>query len=63
MSHGSIVNGKVHFPCDFCGKLSNEVEHLIKGPEVGICDECVDLCSMIIKEEKGKKYIAFLREI
>ncbi len=37
--------------CSFCGKSQNEVRKLIAGPSVFICDECVDLCNDIIKEE------------
>ena len=37
--------------CSFCGKNQNEVKKLIAGPSVFICDECVDLCNDIIKEE------------
>ena len=37
--------------CSFCGKNQGEVRKLIAGPAVFICDECVDLCSDIIKEE------------
>ena len=50
-----IVDRKVHFPCDFCGKFSNELEILIKGPIVGICDECVDTCAEIVTEQRNKK--------
>lgn len=37
--------------CSFCGKSQHEVKKLIAGPSVYICDECVDLCNDIIKEE------------
>ncbi|MEY3196910.1 MAG: ATP-dependent Clp protease, ATP-binding subunit ClpX [Pseudomonadota bacterium] len=37
--------------CSFCGKHQNEVKKLIAGPTVFICDECVNLCDDIIKEE------------
>ena len=37
--------------CSFCGKNQHEVRKLIAGPTVFICDECVDLCTDIIKEE------------
>ena len=37
--------------CSFCGKNQNEVRKLIAGPSVYICDECVDLCNDIIREE------------
>lgn len=39
--------------CDFCGKHKDDVEKLIVGHNVGICNECVDLCSNILKEEKN----------
>ncbi|MBF0132187.1 MAG: ATP-dependent Clp protease ATP-binding subunit ClpX [Magnetococcales bacterium] len=39
--------------CSFCGKTQHEVRKLIAGPSVFICNECVDLCQDIIKEEKG----------
>ena len=37
--------------CTFCGKNQNEVRKLIAGPSVYICNECIDLCNDIIKEE------------
>ncbi|SFD05347.1 ATP-dependent Clp protease ATP-binding subunit ClpX [Thiohalospira halophila DSM 15071] len=37
--------------CSFCGKSQHEVRKLIAGPSVFICDECVDLCNEIIREE------------
>ncbi len=37
--------------CSFCGKSQHEVRKLIAGPSVYICDECVDLCNDIIREE------------
>ncbi len=43
-------NGKLLY-CSFCGKSQNEVRKLIAGPSVYICDECVDLCNQIIREE------------
>ena len=43
--------------CSFCGRLKQEVNRLIAGPEGSfICDECVGVCSEIIKEELGKNY-------
>ena len=47
---GSDGNGKVLY-CSFCGKSQHEVRKLIAGPSVFICDECVDLCNDIIREE------------
>ena len=40
---------KLH--CSFCGKTQDQVKKLIAGPNVYICDECIDLCSDIIEEE------------
>ena len=37
--------------CNFCGKSQHEVRKLIAGPSVYICDECVELCNDIIREE------------
>ncbi|GED42916.1 ATP-dependent Clp protease ATP-binding subunit ClpX [Cobetia marina] len=47
---GKDENGKLLY-CSFCGKNQNEVRKLIAGPSVYICDECVDLCNDIIREE------------
>jgi len=47
---GSEDNGKLLY-CSFCGKSQHEVRKLIAGPSVFICDECVDLCNDIIREE------------
>lgn len=44
------TDGKVLY-CSFCGKSQHEVKKLIAGPSVFICDECVDLCEDIIREE------------
>jgi len=41
--------------CSFCGKSQHEVHKLIAGPSVFICDECVDLCNDIIREEAQAK--------
>ena len=37
--------------CSFCGKSQHEVKRLIAGPSVFICDECIDLCNDIIRDE------------
>ena len=41
--------------CSFCGKNQNEVKKLIAGPSVYVCDECVELCNDIIREERQEK--------
>ena len=42
---------KRHLKCSFCGKNQDQVRRLIAGPNVYICDECVELCDEIIQEE------------
>ncbi len=49
-------NGKLLY-CSFCGKSQHEVRKLIAGPSVFICDECVDLCNDIIREEVSETNI------
>ncbi|HAR56315.1 MAG TPA: ATP-dependent Clp protease ATP-binding subunit ClpX, partial [Idiomarina baltica] len=44
-------DGEKPLYCTFCGKSQHEVKKLIAGPSVFICDECVDLCNDILKEE------------
>ena len=41
-------------PCSFCAKSRRQVEKLIAGPNVYICDECVELCNEILEEELGE---------
>ncbi len=38
--------------CSFCGKTQNEVEKMITGPSVNICNECVDVCNDVIEESR-----------
>ncbi len=52
--HRSGDGGKVLY-CSFCGKSQHEVRKLIAGPSVFICDECVELCNDIIREELEDK--------
>jgi ATP-dependent Clp protease ATP-binding subunit ClpX len=49
-THGKSDEGKLLY-CSFCGKSQHEVRKLIAGPSVFICDECVELCNDIIREE------------
>ncbi|MEM7444455.1 MAG: ATP-dependent Clp protease ATP-binding subunit ClpX [Pseudomonadota bacterium] len=51
MSKSSGGEGKNTLYCSFCGKSQHEVRKLIAGPTVFICDECVELCMDIIREE------------
>src|ERR1700733_7959164 len=53
-SRGKHDDGKILY-CSFCGKSQHEVRKLIAGPSVFICDECVELCNDIIREELEEK--------
>ncbi len=53
-SRGKSEDGKLLY-CSFCGKSQHEVRKLIAGPSVFICDECVELCNDIIREELEDK--------
>lgn len=48
-------DGKKLLYCSFCGKSQHEVRKLIAGPSVFVCDECVELCNDIIREEMQEK--------
>ena len=51
-------NSLGNLTCSFCGKNQREVKKLIAGPSVYICDECIDLCNDIIREEGQKAGVA-----
>jgi len=51
MSNNTGADTKEKLYCSFCGKSQHEVRKLIAGPTVFICDECVELCMDIIREE------------
>ena len=53
--HGFGDDGKKLLYCSFCGKSQHEVRKLIAGPSVFVCDECVELCNDIIREEMQEK--------
>ncbi len=53
----SSSDGKILY-CSFCGKSQHEVRKLIAGPSVYICDECVELCNDIIREELEESSLA-----
>ena len=61
MSKSDSTDAKNTLYCSFCGKSQHEVRKLIAGPTVFICDECVELCMDIIREE-GKTSIADSKE-
>ena len=48
--------GSGEFRCSFCGKPQSQVRRLIAGPDVYICDECIKMCSDIIKDELSSDY-------
>ncbi len=54
---GDQENGKLLY-CSFCGKSQHEVKKLIAGPSVFICDECVELCNDIIREELQEQAVS-----
>ena len=49
------TDNKKIYNCDFCGKKRDEVAKLIVGTDSAICNECIDLCTNILKEEKVEK--------
>ena len=61
MSKSGTTDAKNTLYCSFCGKSQHEVRKLIAGPTVFICDECVELCMDIIREE-GKSSISKAQE-
>ena len=69
MANSSGTDSKNTLYCSFCGKSQHEVRKLIAGPTVFICDECVELCMDIIREEtkatgfKAKDGVPTPREI
>jgi len=58
MSDEKSSKGEKLLYCSFCGKSQHEVRKLIAGPSVFICDECVDLCNEIIREETSSEVTA-----
>ena len=57
MSKATSGDGKNTLYCSFCGKSQHEVRKLIAGPTVFICDECVELCMDIIREENKSSLV------
>lgn len=47
-----MTGARRQLTCSFCGKLQHQVRRLIEGPNVNICDECVQLCNTMLVEEK-----------
>jgi hypothetical protein len=57
MSKGGVSDSKNTLYCSFCGKSQHEVRKLIAGPTVFVCDECVELCMDIIREENTSSLV------
>ena len=57
MTKATTGDGKSTLYCSFCGKSQHEVRKLIAGPTVFICDECVELCMDIIREENKSSLV------
>jgi len=55
MAKSSSGSGEKTLYCSFCGKSQHEVKKLIAGPSVFVCDECIDLCNEIIRDELPAK--------
>ncbi|MFT7400817.1 MAG: ATP-dependent Clp protease ATP-binding subunit ClpX, partial [Hydrogenophaga sp.] len=51
MADKKAASGEKALYCSFCGKSQHEVKKLIAGPSVFICDECIQLCNDIIRDE------------
>ncbi len=56
-----VLDSKLH--CSFCGKSQDAVRKLIAGPSVYICDECVDLCNDILREELQEEVVVGERKL
>ena len=56
-------NDKDSLFCSFCGKNQKEVKKLIAGPTVFVCDECVELCMDIIKEDSKNSKTKIKKDI
>lgn len=60
MSSSNKDTSDKNLHCSFCGKSQNEVKKLIAGPSVFICDECIDLCSNIMRDEAPEAFLQAL---
>ncbi len=55
VAHKEWQKEKEKLSCSFCGKSQDQVKKLIAGPEVYICNECVDLCVELVAKEKEEE--------
>ncbi|MDH5485070.1 MAG: ATP-dependent Clp protease ATP-binding subunit ClpX [Gammaproteobacteria bacterium] len=60
--HSDEDSGKLLY-CSFCGKSQHEVKKLIAGPSVFVCDECVELCNDIIREEMQEQTASSVEQL
>ena len=51
MDNRDSNNRRTELICSFCGKSSSQVKRIIVGPDVNICNECVELCESLISED------------
>ncbi|RMX05952.1 ATP-dependent Clp protease ATP-binding subunit ClpX [Corticibacter populi] len=58
MAEKKGTSGEKTLYCSFCGKSQHEVKKLIAGPSVFICDECIDLCNEIVRDELKEEIAA-----
>jgi hypothetical protein len=49
--------------CSFCSKSEKEVDKLIAGPAVYICNECIDVCNQILSKEDRRRRPSFLKKL
>lgn len=49
------MTGRRRIHCSFCGKRDDEVEVLVAGPTVFICDGCVEICQQVVTEDRAKR--------
>ena len=54
---------KKQLRCSFCNKTQDQVRKLISGPNVYICDECIELCTEIVEEELGTEEETEFKEV
>jgi ClpX C4-type zinc finger len=48
-----VTNEHIHQGCSFCGRTEAQVEHLVPGPDVAICDRCIEDCQKILSSKRG----------
>jgi ATP-dependent Clp protease ATP-binding subunit ClpX len=58
-----MTGGRRQLSCSFCGKAQHQVRRLIEGPNVNICDECVQLCNTMLAEEKEGNRVKLSAEL